>query len=297
MVLLSVLFFIGGPGYYSPRSYQHFWDLGHILYFSSLPLLLLPLASFNKREPITQVTIIIVVTIILGILVELCQSAFSRTPDVGDLFRNLIGAGIAICFILPIRKTFSTTSMRIFKPILIILVGLQVYPIALALIDEHQARRQFPVLSDFQTPLQLDRWHSDVAISIENNIGHQGNCALRADLDTKLYSGFALKYFPRDWQQYRWFQYRIYNPSEDAIRITCRIHDKKHTQSVQMYEDRFNITNSISRGWHTITFSLDDVRMAPAEREMDLSQIYGVGFFGSRLPCSRTIYVDDVKLF
>jgi hypothetical protein len=26
-----VLFFVGGPGYYSPRSYKHFWDLGHIL--------------------------------------------------------------------------------------------------------------------------------------------------------------------------------------------------------------------------------------------------------------------------
>ena len=26
-----VLFFVGGPGYYSPRSYKYFWDLGHIL--------------------------------------------------------------------------------------------------------------------------------------------------------------------------------------------------------------------------------------------------------------------------
>jgi hypothetical protein len=262
-----------------------------------LPLLLLPLPSFNKREPITQVAMIFVVTVIMGILVELSQSAFSRTPDMGDLYRNLIGAGIAICFILPVRKTFSATSMRIFKPILIILVMLQLYPMATALIDEHQARRQFPVLSDFQAPLQLDRWRSDVAISIENDIGHQGNCALRVDLDTQLYSGFALEYFQKDWQQYRWFQYRIYNPSEDAIRITCRIHDKKHIQGIQRYEDRFNITHSISSGWHTITISLDDIRMAPAEREMDLSQIYGVGFFASRLPCPKTIYVDDVKLF
>ena len=26
-----VLFFVGGPDYYSPRSYKYFWDLGHIL--------------------------------------------------------------------------------------------------------------------------------------------------------------------------------------------------------------------------------------------------------------------------
>jgi hypothetical protein len=36
-----VLFFVGGPDYYSPRSYKHFWDLGHILFFSILSYLIL----------------------------------------------------------------------------------------------------------------------------------------------------------------------------------------------------------------------------------------------------------------
>lgn len=297
MALLTVLFFVGGPTYHSTRSLKYLWDLGHILYFSLLPIPLSSLPPLNRQSPIVHAATVIIVTLVLGVLVELGQSALSRTPDIGDLFRNTIGAGVAICFILPIRKAFSATSMRIFKIVVVVLVMLQVYPAAVALIDEHNARRQFPVLSDFQTSAQLQRWESDAAISIANGVSRQGNSAMRADLDTTLYSGFALKYFPGDWLQYRWFQYSIHNPSEVPIRITCRIHDQLHTQGVQVYADRFNMTNEFTGGWHTITISLDDVRTAPVERKMDLGRIYGVGFFASRLPRPRTIYIDDVKLY
>ncbi len=241
-------------------------------------------------------SIIIIATLLLGILVELGQSAFSRTPDTGDIFRNLIGAGVAICFLLPVRKKFPAKSMRLFKLTFVILIGLQIWPIVVALIDEQHARNEFPVLSDFQSAMQLDRWECGCAISIEKDIGCQGNRAMRADLDTQHYSGFTLKYFPRNWNGYQWFQFVIYNPSEEVIRITCRIHDKLHTQGPQLYADRFNKTQSIPVGWHTIAIPLDDVRKAPAGRKMDLSQIYAVGFFATQLPHPRTIYIDDVRL-
>jgi VanZ family protein len=296
MALLTALFFIGGPDYHSPRSYKHFWNLGHILYFSFFPFLILMFERSRKQKPITQVSIIIIATLLLGILVELGQSAFSRTPDMGDLFRNLIGAGVAICFLLPVRKGFPSKSLQLFKFFLVVLIGLQIYPIAVALIDEQHARSEFPVLSDFQGAMQLDRWEGGADISIEKGIGIEGNSAMRADLDTQHYSGFTLTYFPRNWRGYQWFQFRIYNPSEEVIRITCRIHDKWHTQGPQLYADRFNRTQSIAAGWHTIAIPLDDVRMAPAGREMDLSQIYAVGFFATQLPHPRTIYIDDVRL-
>lgn len=297
MALLTALFFIGGPGYHSPRSFKHFWDLGHILYFSFFPVLIASFKSYGKRKPTTQVSIILVATILLGILVELGQSAFSRTPDMGDLLRNLLGAGVAVCFLLPVRKAFPAKMMGLFKSILVILIALQAYPLAVALIDEHHARRDFPVLSDFQSDLQLDRWGGDAAISIDRDIGRKGNRVMRAELTTQRYSGFTLKYFPRNWQQYQWFQFRVFNPSEETIRITCRIHDKWHTQGPQLYSDRFNRTYSISIGWHTIAIPLEDVRKAPSSREMDLSRIYAVGFFAAQLPHPRTIYIDDVRLY
>ncbi len=42
-VICFVLFFVGGPDYYSQRSYKYFWDLGHILFFFILSYLILVL--------------------------------------------------------------------------------------------------------------------------------------------------------------------------------------------------------------------------------------------------------------
>lgn len=175
----------------------------------------------------------------------------------GDLFRNLIGAGIAICFLLPLKR--SLPKNLVFKTMLVLLVVVQIYPVAIALIDEHHARRDFPILSNFQTPFQRHRWTGDAGTTIDNDVVHPGNRAMRADLTTQKYSGVALTYFPGDWQGHKLFQFRIYNPSTDAIRITCRIHDKKHTQGVQRYRDRFNQTQSLSQGWNTITISLEAI--------------------------------------
>lgn len=296
MALMSILFFIGGPNYHSQRSFKAFWNLGHIIYFAFLPVLLFSLIPGKKLKPIFKISIILGITLTLGTLVEVFQYGFNRTPDMGDLFRNMIGAGIAICFLLPITKSVPKTPMLILRTTLVFLVASQFYPIVIALIDEYHARQEFPILSDFQTPFQIHRWSSDAAITIENDIGNQGNRAMRTDLTTQLYSGVALKHFPGNWQQYQFLQFRIYNPSADTIAITCRIHDKTHTQSVQHYHDRYNKTNSISQGWDTITISLDEVRRAPDKRQMDLSQIFGVGFFASNLPHPRTIYIDDVRL-
>jgi len=296
MVLMSILFFIGGPSYHSPRSFRSFWNLGHILYFAFLPLLLFSYSQGKQYKPLYQLSVIFGITLSLGALVELFQYGFDRSPDMGDIYRNMLGACMSVAFLLPIRKTLPKTPMLIFKSTLIILVALQCFPIAIALIDEHQARRDFPILSDFETPSQIQRWTGDAAISIENDISHPGNHTMQVALTTQMYSGTALKYYPTNWQSYQWFQFRIYNPSSDAIKITCRIHDKKHTQGLQRYQDRFNQTQSLSQGWNTITISLEEVRRAPEKRQMDLSQVYGVGIFSSRLPHPRKIYIDDVRL-
>lgn len=312
MALMTILFFIGGPDYHSPRSYKSFWNLGHILYFSLFPLLLFSVSSGKQNRPIfepspriasmntlaipVQLIVILGLTIALGVLVELFQYGFNRSPDMGDIFRNILGACIAIGFLLPIGKSVSKAPMLIYRTTLIILVAWQCYPIVIDLIDEHQSRRDFPILSDFQTPNQIHRWSGDASVTIGNDIGRNGNRALRVSLTTQTYSGVALKYFPVDWRQYQWLQFRIYNPSADAITITCRIHDKKHTQGVQRYQDRFNTTRVLAQGWNTISISLEEVRRAPDTRQMDLSQIYGVGIFASRLPHPREIYIDDVNL-
>lgn len=290
-----MLFFVGGPGDHSARSFKSFWNLGHILYYGILPLALFRLLPGRRLQYRVQLSIIVAVTIFLGVLVEILQYGLERTPDLGDIGRNMIGAGIAVCFFLPLRKTISKTILVIARTVLVVLVFTQMYPIGIALLDEYRTRRDFPILSDFESPLQLDRWTGGAEISIET-VGDQGNKAMRADLTTDLYSGVSLKYFPQNWEGYKAFQFRAYNPSEEPIKIACRIHDREHIRGVQEFRDRFNRSFVLTQGWSIVTISLEEVKEAPELRDIDLGQIYGIGIFATRLPQPRTIYIDDVKL-
>jgi VanZ family protein len=296
LALLFILFFIGGPEYQSPRSFQAIWNLGHIIFFALLPLMIFSFQNKKEVKPTTQAAIVIGITLIFGIAVELFQYGSNRTPDIGDLTRNMIGAMVAIFFLLPIRKALSRTPLLIMKSITVTLIFAQLYPIAIALLDEHHARRDFPILSDFQTPYQIQRWSQSDIISTRHIPNSPENWALKANLTTEQYSGVSLKHFPGKWLNYQWLQFRVYNPSTEPITLTCRIHDKKHTQGLQQYRDRFNNTYPMTQGWNTITINLKNVQQAPATRTMDLSNIYGIGIFATRLPHPRTIYIDDLKL-
>jgi VanZ family protein len=297
LALLSILFFFGGPKYQSPRSFKAAWNLGHILFFALLPLLIFSTPKNRAIKPTVQAIIVITITLTLGIIVEVFQYGFDRTPDIGDLSRNMIGAMIAIFFLLPTKAALSKPALLSMKSITIVLAIAQLYPIIIALADEHQARQNFPILSDFQTPLQIRRWSEGDNISISAAPNTPDNLALKIDLTTRRYSGTSLKYFPKNWEGYHFFQVRIFNPSAEHISLTCRIHDKKHTREKLGYHDRYNKTYKITQGWNTIVIDLKKVQQAPKSRNMDLKQIYGIGIFATQLPHPRTIYIDDLKLF
>jgi VanZ family protein len=296
IAILSILFFVGGPDYYSTRSFKAFWNLGHIVYYALLPIALFALTRKKPRTLRVQITIILIVTLLLGIIVELFQANFNRTPDVGDLFRNMIGAAFGIAFILPDRKTIPKRTLRILQTITIILVATQIYPIAAALTDEYQAHSQFPVLADFENPFERQRWTGGAVMTIDDTIAHTGKHSLRVSLDTTLYSGVSLNYFPGDWTGFTRFQFSVYNPSPEPLTITCRIHDLAHTQGIQRYEDRYNHTFTLTQGWNTITIELGDVKNAPANRPMDMHHIRGIGLFATHLPHPRTINIDTLNL-
>ena len=295
--ILTVLFFIGGPGYYSTRSFKAFWNLGHILYYALLCVVIFAITRKRQRSVRFQIFLILVVTLLLGVVVELLQAAgFDRTPDVGDVFRNLIGAAVGIAFFLPGRKVFPRGALRLIQAVSIVLVAFQIYPVAAALTDEYRARRQFPILGDFENPYELQRWTGSADRAIDGSIVFAGKHAMRVSLGTTLYSGVSLEYFPGDWTGFSQFQCSIYNPTANPLSITCRIHDVLHIQGVQRYEDRYNHTFQLAQGWNTIRIDLEDVKKAPANRSMDMGHIRGVGIFVTRLTGPRVICIDDVRL-
>ena len=296
LIICFVLFFVGGPGYQSSRHFKAFWNLGHILYFSLLPYWIFSHLKKRANSFWAQALLTIVLCIVLGTVVELLQYGSQRTPDMGDVFRDVIGGLVGIVFLLPSRKHLQKKRLAILQVFTVCLVALQIYPLVTALSDEYIARDEFPVLSNFETPWELQRWSSNADCTIVDNVHRGGKYAMRVQLNTNIYSTVNLFYFHENWQGAKRFQFSICNPSSKILSITCRIHDQKHDQGQQRYEDRFNRRYKLTPGWQTINIDMSDIEKAPLGRKMDLRHIKGVSFFTTRLHRPRVIYIDDVGL-
>jgi len=295
LTAMFALFFFGGPDSQSARSFKSLWNFGHILFFALFPLLFL-YSRFVSGSYLRQCALALASALFLGLMVELIQGGLNRSPDVGDLFRNMLGAMVCLFFLSPTRKILSKKHLIILQITTVILICFQIYGVLTAVADEQMARRQFPILSGFETPFEIQRWSGDADFEIDRRVKRRGKASMRVELNTSTYSGVSLKYFPEDWEGFNYFQFSIFNPLYETLSITCRIHDLGHIQGEQKYEDRFNRTFTIPRGWNTITIRMDDIRSAPVKRRMDIQHIKGVGIFATRLPRKRIINIDDVQL-
>ncbi len=292
----SVLLFWGGPGYYSSRSFRHFWDLGHLLYFALLTGLLLRWSPVARLSLVRQWIIILLITLLLGASIELLQIGTTRSPDIWDVLRDLIGSLLALVFgssgpkLQPANWRFS---LRFF---VLALALAQLWPLANSLTDEAIARHQFPLLSGFETPFEIDRWSGNTGLSVETVPSISAGKLLKLSFTTKQYSGVSLNYFDGDWTSARALKIIVYNPDANPLRITCRIHDLRHADGNEEFEDRFNRSYVLRQGWNHIEIDLNEVQQSPATRDMDMSRIRGLGIFVVSLPAPRTLYLDNVRL-
>lgn len=292
----SFLLFIGGPDYYSFRSSRHLWDLGHILYFALLTVLLSRWSVVSRMSLIRQWVTILALTLLIGVSIELIQYGGARTPDTGDVLRDMTGSLLVLVF-GPLGMNLQPANRRRYlKVSMIVLMLALLWPLSKSLIDEAVARYQFPLLSDFETPFELDRWQGGKKLSVESISSISKEKLLKLSLTTEKYSGTSLQYFDGDWTSARSLKISFYNPDKSALPLTLRIHDFQHTRGYQEYADRYNRRFLLLPGWNKVEIDLDEVKGSPSSRDMDMSHIYSLGLFTVSLPEPRIIYIDEVRL-
>ena len=293
-----VLMFGAGPGAYSSRSFQQAWNFGHLLLFAILTYLALKWSRTISCWPfLRQLTVLMTAVFVISLPVEFLQKELdARSPDVFDIMRNLVGSLFAVVFFSSSRKTTGRTILRFFQIVVVTALTLCLVPLVIAISDEIIAARQFPVLSDFETPFERMRWTGSGDLRAVHERAKSGNHSLKIVLHTTQYSGVALVYFPNDWRNYRYIGFSVFNPSEIPLKLVCRIHDESHYQNGGEYEDRFNRTLAVYRGWNDFRISLSDVMNSPKDRKMDMTRIQNFGIFSVRLPHERLIYLDHLRL-
>ena len=231
----------------------------------------------------------------VGIVIELIQQVIDgRIADCGDVYRDVLGSITALAFagMLP-------GSGRIRILVVCAVVGLllfAVWPVYQSLDDEWVARKQFPVLADFETPFEQTRFKDVRQVHREQNIVRHGRYALKVQLSTARYSGISLFYFPHDWRGYKTMHFSVYNPGKEILPLHCRIHDSQHSRHGMRYNDRFHKRFDLHSGWNDCIVWLDDVRTAPKTRFMDMAHIENFAIFVVRQQRSRKICLDYLYL-
>ena len=297
-LILAVILFVGGPGYRPPRSIAAAWDLGHVVAFSLWSYLLVSWKPVAGRSVPGQWGMVLASCLVAGSAIEGIQWVIGGDVSAGDIFRDIVGAVTTLSWFAPSAKKLGSRVRRAARILTAVLLIFASVPLVAALSDETIARFQFPALSDFETPLETDRWEGigDARFSVSRSLARHGKASLQVEMGTSLYSGVFLVYFQRDWRGYRFLKMDVLNPSPEGIVVTCRIHDRLHEEGEQRYEDRFNRTFRLPPGWSDIRIDLGELARAPEGREMDLAGIRAVGLFATGLQRNRTIYLDSVRL-
>lgn len=290
-------FFFGGPGYHAARSFKAAWDLGHILFFFLASYLALACSGIVRKEKKSWLFFGLFLLLVLaaGVVIELVQQVLGgRSVDGWDICRNLLGclAAFTVTGSLPL----GSRGYLLLSAIVVVLLCAAVWPLYPALSDERTARRQFPLLADFETPFEQNRWHDIRQLQRQENIVRRGRYGLRVQLSTATYSGTSLFYFPHDWRGFRQLHFSVYNPEDEALFLHCRIHDGLHEQHGMRFDDRFHKRFTLDPGWNDLSVSLQEVRTAPATRLMDMAQVEGFGLFVIRQPRARVLYIDSIYL-
>ena len=292
---LLALTLVGGPDYLASRSFKEGWNIGHIILFSLFTLYILKYCQILPgRKLIFKIIFIIFVVGILSILIEFSQFIFKNgTPDLADVRRNFVGAALGFIFTIRLKNKYILAFLKVSIYLIILF---ELLPVSLALADEIRVIRKFPVLSDFESRLELSRWSGRASFTSTIDVAFHGNKSLLINFGTTKYSGISLNYLRRDWTEYSFLKFEIYYPENDSLSFTCRIHDGSHTKGNQAYNDRFNHQYVLHYGWNEISIPLNDIENAPKSRKMDMTDIRAIGIFTIRLPESKRIYLDYVRL-
>ena len=269
------------------------WNLGHLLLFFAVGWLAL---NCLHRYLNTKFIVLFIgfnaVVFLFGVLIEEIQLVLGRDYSFDDIYRNCLGTSLALVF--HPRTQLTDQRLRVTLRTLSILPLLAVLlPITKNSIDWVSASLSFPVLSNFESAFERERWIGEDLNVIELD---SGNRVMAHRFDTARYSSLSLMHLPGNWVGYRCLRYRIFNPATDSLQLTIRINDRIHNETGFDYGDRFNFSFEVASGWNDYTVDLDDVRNAPQARSINMAEIAEVMFFTMSLDDSATLYFDDVEL-
>lgn len=294
LVLLCPLFVVGGPDVYSSALFNNLWNYGHIIFFAGALLLAVQL----RPVPFGSDWLWILLAIfILGGAIEFAQQFVGRDASWSDVTHNILGAFIALCWgQRAAARRYVLIGLRALS--LIFIAPLLWLSVQLAYSD-WQMRKQFPLINSFETSYelhQLENIGEHVVKQQASNYTSSGEFSLAVKLATDIYSGIKWTGRYGDWSHYHFFALDIYNPAIETVQVVLKIADLQHDHGANAFDDRFNRRISLNPGWNNVRIAMDDIRNAPAGRQMRIEEVNCLEIFAVNLPKPQVVYIDNLRL-
>ncbi|MCH8530754.1 MAG: hypothetical protein LAT65_07875 [Saccharospirillum sp.] len=262
------------------------WNLGHICFFALAVLALKRQLDMRNWPHWLAISIAVFV---ISVIVEFLQYGAGRERGWEDIERNLIGAWLAMFWLIPGSAQVWTGRL--------IATGLflaQVSVVGQLALTEHRLSQSLPILSSLEKPYELQWWDGQVERSTEHT--RLGQYSLRVHYSDSGYSTAVLHTLPSDWTGYQNLRFEVHNPQLTPVSLNLRIQDLEYQQRGARFNDRFNLAFVAEHGWNTIEVSLSDVLEAPETRHMQMNRIAQLEVFTTNLPQPKVIYLDHFRL-
>lgn len=288
LILLAVpLFFVGGVSSVALDIYRRLWDMGHSVFFALLAINLVWWSIIKNHR---QFFIACLIVFSVSLLIEKVQSFIGRDASWFDVLSNMSGFLLGYSFIQSMSKT--VLALR-----LVAISGLLpgCWAVLKSLVVMIVLWQQFPLLSGGNSSWESAAWGGRaqvVRIAASDNPDRR----YRVNFSGQIYQPANLRGFIQSWDTHQKLILQIENPSNEKFVLTLRISDRQHELSGQQYNDRFNRSIELLPGWNNVEISVEDIRSAPLNRQLNLQDLYVLKLFLPESGKPREIYLSRIFL-
>ena len=229
----------------------------------------------------------------LGCATEIGQYFVGRTPSLGDVTRDTLGAiaGTAWAMRRFVGSRIGRAGLATLASVLLLMAA--VVP-ALELTDTVFQWDEMPRIASFEQPLEMSRWRTwDCQIRRTRGHATDGSWSLRVDLSPGVFPGIGTFWPPRDWSDYEVFEFDVELGDGPPLDMVVKVEEAdREPASAERFEQTFRFLP----GRRHIEIPVSAIAAGPRGCALDLRRIGFVQLFTVDLDRPRTLFLDNVRL-
>jgi hypothetical protein len=260
-----------------------------------IPLLFAATLLFHWRGPLAgRITASAMAAAILGAAIEGLQITVGRSALLADFGLDLLGIGMAVCWLLW-RRTGRLRHL-VLGGMLVLVALVQMHYLPGVIAARFEAQKRFPLLADFETRWS-DRLWSETYDSrtelVATDTAHQIVLHLWGGPSAS-WPGVNMRWFPADWSGYRWlvFQARTAAPSEGEMTFGLRLDDWRGHRD----KDWYAIRCEAGPRWRTYAIDLAAARTRRLDRPLEIDDMDLILFYFMRPRTAMGLEIDNLRL-